>query len=139
MHFIPYGHQSIDEEDVSSVVEALQSDWLTTGPKVPEFEEALSHYVGARHAVAVNSGTSALDIAVKALNLPRGSEVITTPFTFAATSNAMLYNDLVPVFADIKRETRNIDPEDIRKKISPQTKAIIYVDYAGHPCDKFHF
>lgn len=135
MHFIPYGHQSIDEEDVSSVVEALQSDWLTTGPKVPEFEEALSHYVGARHAVAVNSGTSALDIAVKALNLPRGSEVITTPFTFAATSNAMLYNDLVPVFADIKRKTRNIDPEDIRKKISPKTRAIIYVDYAGHPCD----
>lgn len=135
MHFIPYGHQSIDEEDISSVVEVLRSDWLTSGPKVPEFEEALSQYVDARHAVAVNSGTSALDIAVHALDLPNGSEVITTPFTFAATSNAVLYNNLVPVFADIKRETRNIDPEGIRKKISPKTRAIIYVDYAGHPCE----
>jgi len=135
MHFIPYGHQSIDEENISSVVEVLQSDWLTTGPKVPEFEEALSHYVGARHAITVNSGTSALDIAVNALNIPKGSEVITTPFTFVATSNAVLYNNLVPVFADIKRETRNIDLDEIRKKISPNTRAIIYVDYAGHPCE----
>lgn len=135
MHFIPYGHQSIDDVDISSVVEVLQSDWLTTGPKVPEFEDALSHYVRSHYTVAVNSGTSALDIAIHSLNLPKGSEVITTPFTFAATSNAILYNDLVPVFADIKKETRNIDPEDIRKKISPKTRAVIYVDYAGHPCE----
>ncbi|MCL7414429.1 MAG: aminotransferase class I/II-fold pyridoxal phosphate-dependent enzyme, partial [ANME-2 cluster archaeon] len=84
---------------------------------------------------AVNSGTSALDIAVQSLNLPEGSEVITTPFTFVATSNAILYNGLKPVFADICSDTFNIDPEDIRRKITKDTKAIIYVDYAGQPCD----
>jgi dTDP-4-amino-4,6-dideoxygalactose transaminase len=85
--------------------------------------------------VVVNSGTSALDIAVQALELPKGSKVITTPFTFVATSNAILYNGLKPVFADICSDTFNIDPEDIRRKITKDTKAIIYVDYAGQPCD----
>ncbi len=134
MRFIPYGHQSIDDEDVQSVVEVLKSDWLTTGPTVDQFEQDLAGYVGAQHAVAVNSGTSALDIAVQALDLPKGSEIITTPFTFAATSNAILYNGHVPVFADIDPATRNIDPDEIRKRITPKTRAIIYVDYAGHPC-----
>jgi UDP-4-amino-4,6-dideoxy-N-acetyl-beta-L-altrosamine transaminase len=134
MRFIPYGHQSIDDEDVQSVVEVLKSDWLTTGPTVNQFEQDLAGYVGAQHAVAVNSGTSALDIAVQALDLPKGSEIITTPFTFAATSNAILYNGHVPVFADIDPATRNIDPDEIRKRITPKTRAIIYVDYAGHPC-----
>lgn len=134
MRFIPYGHQSIDDEDVRSVVEVLKSDWLTTGPAVDQFEQELAKYVGARHAVAVNSGTSALDIAVQALDLPKGSEIITTPFTFAATSNAILYNGHVPVFADIDPVTRNIRPAEIRRQITPKTRAIIYVDYAGHPC-----
>ncbi len=134
MQFIPYGHQSIDEEDVRSVIEVLKSDWLTTGPTVVRFERELAGYVGARHAVAVNSGTSALDIAVQALDLPKGSEIITTPFTFAATSNAILYNGHVPVFADIDTATRNIRPDEIRRRITPKTRAIIYVDYAGHPC-----
>ncbi|MEG3054729.1 MAG: UDP-4-amino-4,6-dideoxy-N-acetyl-beta-L-altrosamine transaminase [Methanoculleus sp.] len=134
MRFIPYGHQSIDDEDVQSVVEVLKSDWLTTGPTVNQFEQDLAGYVGAQHAVAVNSGISALDIAVQALDLPKGSEIITTPFTFAATSNAILYNGHVPVFADIDPATRNIDPDEIRKRITPKTRAIIYVDYAGHPC-----
>ena len=135
MKFIPYGHQWIDEEDIEEVVKVLKSDWITTGPKIEEFENALRRYVGCKYAVAVNSGTSALDIAVQTLNLPRGSEIITTPFTFVATSNAVLYNNLKPIFADIEKETRNINPEEIRKKITDKTKAIIYVDYAGHPCD----
>ncbi|WP_445475045.1 UDP-4-amino-4,6-dideoxy-N-acetyl-beta-L-altrosamine transaminase [Methanococcoides methylutens] len=132
---IPYGHQLIDNNDIEEVVKVLNSDWLTTGPKVSEFEKAICDYVGCKYAIAVNSGTSALDIAVGSLGLPKGSEIITTPFTFAATSNCLLYNHLKPVFADIKKDTRNIDPEDIRRKITPKTKAIIYVDFAGHPCD----
>ena len=135
MKFIPYGHQWIDEEDIKEVVAVLKSDWITTGPKIAEFEEALCRYISTKYVVAVNSGTSALDIAVQTLNLPAGAEVITTPFTFVATSNAVLYNNLKPVFADIEKDTRNINPEEIRKKITDKTKAIIYVDYAGHPCD----
>ena len=135
MKFIPYGHQWIDKEDIEEVVKVLKSDWITTGPKIEDFENALCKYIGCKYAVAVNSGTSALDIAVQTLNLPRGSEIITTPFTFVATSNAVLYNNLKPVFVDIEKDTRNINPEEIRKKITDKTKAIIYVDYAGHPCD----
>jgi len=134
MRFIPYGHQSIDDEDIQSVIEVLKGDWLTTGPTVDRFEQELAKYVDARHAVAVNSGTSALDIAVQALALPKGSEIITTPFTFAATGNAILYNGHSPIFADIDPATRNIDPDQIRRRITSRTRAIIYVDYAGHPC-----
>lgn len=133
--FIPYGHQWIDKRDIEEVVKVLKSDWITTGPKVKELEDKICKYIGCKHAVAVNSGTSALDIAVQTLNLPESSEVITTPFTFVATSNAVLYNNLKPAFADIEKETRNINPEEIRKKITDKTKAIIYVDYAGQPCD----
>ncbi|MDD2655144.1 MAG: UDP-4-amino-4,6-dideoxy-N-acetyl-beta-L-altrosamine transaminase [Candidatus ainarchaeum sp.] len=132
---IPYGKQDISEEDVEAVVEVLRSDRLTTGPKVELFEKGLCDYVGASHAVAVNSGTSALDIAAGALELTPGSEIITTPFTFAASSNCILYNNCKPVFADIDPKTYNIDPAQIRKKITRKTKAIIYVDYAGQPCD----
>lgn len=134
MKYIPYGHQTIDDQDIKSVENVLRSDWLTTGPQVPAFERAITDYVGCRDAIAVNSGTSALDIAVQSLDLPKRSEVITTPFTFAATSNALLYNGLTPVYADIEKETRNIDPDQIRKKITPRTKAILFVDYAGQPC-----
>ena len=135
MDFIPYGTQWIDDDDINEVVKILRSDWITTGPKIKEFEDAICSYVGCRHCVTVNSGTSALDIAVQALDLPKGSEVITTPFTFVATSNAIIYNGLKPVFADICSDTFNIDPEDIRRKITKDTKAIIYVDSAGQPCD----
>jgi len=135
MDFIPYGTQWIDEDDINEVVSVLKSDWITTGPKIKEFEDALCAYVGCKYCVAVNSGTSALDIAVQSLELPKGSEVITTPFTFVATSNAILYNGLKPVFADICSDTFNINSEDIRRKITKDTKAIIYVDYAGQPCD----
>ncbi|MBU1165636.1 UDP-4-amino-4,6-dideoxy-N-acetyl-beta-L-altrosamine transaminase [Candidatus Micrarchaeota archaeon] len=132
---IPYGKQEIDQSDIDAVIQTLKGDWITSGPKIDEFEKAIAEYVGAKHAVAVNSGTSALDIAVGALELPEGSEIITTPFTFVATSNCILYNGCKPIFADIDLKTYNIDPDEIRKKITKKTKAIIYVDYAGQPCD----
>lgn len=135
MDFIPYGLHWIDEEDINEVARVLRSSWITTGPKIKEFEDAICAYIGCSYSTAVNSGTSALDIAVQSLDLPAGSEIITTPFTFVATSNAIIYNGHRPVFADICPDTFNIDPEDIRRKITENTKAIIYVDYAGHPCD----
>ena len=135
MDFIPYGMHWIDEEDINEVANVLRSKWITTGPKIKEFEDALCAYIGCRYCVAVNSGTSALDIAVQSLDLPVGSEIITTPFTFVATSNSIIYNNHKPIFADICSDTFNIDPEDIRRKITKNTKAIIYVDYAGQPCD----
>jgi len=135
MKFIPYGTQWIDDDDINEVIKVLRSDWITTGPKIKEFEDAICSYIGCRYCVAVNSGTSALDIAVQSLELPEGSEIITTPFTFVATSNAIIYNGLKPVFADICSDTFNIDPEDVRRKITKNTKAIIYVDYAGQPCE----
>jgi dTDP-4-amino-4,6-dideoxygalactose transaminase len=104
------------------------------GPKVKEFEDAICKYVGCKHGVAVNSGTSALDVAVSSLGLKKG-EIITTPFTFVATANSILFNGLKPVFADIKGDTYNIDPQEIKKKITKNTKAIIYVDFAGQPCN----
>ncbi|MCZ7401458.1 MAG: UDP-4-amino-4,6-dideoxy-N-acetyl-beta-L-altrosamine transaminase [Candidatus Methanoperedens sp.] len=135
MDFIPYGMHWIDEEDINEVANVLRSNWITTGPKIKEFEDALCAYIGCKYCVAVNSGTSALDIAVQSLDLPVGSEIITTPFTFVATSNSIIYNNHKPIFADICSDTFNIDPEDIRRKITKNTKAIIYVDYAGQPCD----
>ncbi|MFH2021077.1 MAG: UDP-4-amino-4,6-dideoxy-N-acetyl-beta-L-altrosamine transaminase [archaeon] len=132
---IPYGKQEINKDDIDAVIKTLKADWITSGPKVDEFEKAIASYVKADHAIAVNSGTSALDIAVGALELPKGSEIITTPFTFVATSNCILYNECKPVFADINPKTYNIDTDQIRKKITKKTKAIIYVDYAGQPCD----
>lgn len=135
MEFIPYGLQWIDDDDINEVVNVLKSDWITTGPMIREFEDALCAYTGSKYCVSVNSGTSALDIAVQSLELPEGSEVITTPFTFVATANSIIYNGLKPVFADICRDTFNIDPDSIREKITKKTKAIIYVDYAGQPCD----
>lgn len=133
--FLPYGLHWIDEDDIQEVVEILKSDWITTGPKIKEFEDAVCGYIGCKYGVAVNSGTSALDIAVASTGIEKGCEVITTPFTFVATSNAILYNNHRPVFADIQKDTFNINPDEIRKKITEKTKAIIYVDYAGHPCE----
>ncbi|KYC54024.1 MAG: UDP-4-amino-4-deoxy-L-arabinose--oxoglutarate aminotransferase [Candidatus Methanofastidiosum methylothiophilum] len=135
MNFIPYGLHSIDQEDINEVIKVLKTDWLTTGPKIKEFEDALCNYVGCENAVVVNSGASALDIAVQSLDLPKKSEIITSPFTFVATSNSILYNNHKPVFVDIEKETRNIDPKEIEKKITKKTGAIIYIDYAGHPCE----
>lgn len=133
--FIPYGRQSINEEDIQAVVDVLRSDYLTTGPKVTEFERAVADYVGAEYAVAVSNGTAALHIACLAAGIEAGDEVITSPITFAASANCVLYCGGTPVFADIKKDTYNIDPEDIERKITPKTKAIIPVHYTGQPCE----
>jgi len=133
--FLPYGRQSVDEADIQAVVEVLRSDWLTTGPKVAEFEEAFAARVGAAHAVSFSSGTAALHAAAFAAGLTSGDEAITTPLTFAATANCVLYQGATPVFADVSGDTLNLDPEQVEKKISPKTRAIIPVDYAGHPAD----
>jgi perosamine synthetase len=132
---LPYGHQSIDEEDIQAVVGILRSDWITTGPKVAEFEEAFARYVGAKHAVAFSSGTAALHGAAYAAGLQPGDEAITTPMTFCATANCILYQRAVPVFADVTSDTLNINPEEVAGRITEKTKAIIPVDYSGHPAD----
>lgn len=132
---IPYGRQLIDQQDIDSVIETLQSDWLTTGPKVKEFEEAIASYVGAKYAVAVCNGTAALHCAMFASGIGKGDEVIVTPMTFAASSNCILYVGAKPVFADVLADTLLIDPSEIEKKITSRTRAVIAVDYAGQPCD----
>lgn len=133
--FLPYGRQSVDEADIQAVVEVLRSDWLTTGPKVAEFEEAFAARVGAAHAVSFSSGTAALHGAAFAAGLKPGDEAITTPMTFAATANCVLYQGATPVFADVSTDTLNLDPEEVAKTISPKTRAVLAVDYAGHPAD----
>lgn len=132
---IPYGRQTIDEDDINAVVDVLKSDYLTTGPKIAEFEQTVASYTGAKYAVAISNGTSALHAACFAAGIGRGDEVITTPLTFAASANCVLYCGGTPVFADVDPYTYNIDPEDIRKKITDKTKAIIAVHLAGQPCD----
>lgn len=132
---LPYGRQSIDESDIQAVVEVLRSDWLTTGPKVAEFEEAFASVVGAKHAVSFSSGTAALHAAAFAAGLSSGDEAITTPLTFCATANCVLYQGARPIFADVLPDTLNIDPDQIQRKINRRTRAILPVDYAGHPAD----
>jgi UDP-4-amino-4,6-dideoxy-N-acetyl-beta-L-altrosamine transaminase len=135
MRIIPYGHQWIDEDDIKEVVKVLKSDWITQGPKVKEFEDALCKYTGAKYAVAVSSGTAALHIACLSAGIKEDDEVITSPITFVASANCVLYCGGRPVFADIQEDTVNIDPDEIKKKITKRTKAIIPVHFAGHPCD----
>ncbi|MGB7862237.1 MAG: UDP-4-amino-4,6-dideoxy-N-acetyl-beta-L-altrosamine transaminase [Candidatus Sulfotelmatobacter sp.] len=132
---LPYGRQSIGEDDIQAVTDVLRSDWLTTGPKVAEFEEALAAWVGAKHAVSFSSGTAALHGAAFAAELKPGDEAITTPVTFAATANCVLYQAATPVFADVSADTLNLDPEQVAKRITPRTRALLPVDYAGHPAD----
>ena len=132
---IPYSRQSIDEDDIQAVLATLKSDWLTTGPVVPAFEQALAAYTGARYAVAFNSGTAALHAAYFAAGVGPGDEVITTPISFVATANAALFLGANVVFADIDPETVNIDPGEIVRSLSQRTKVIAPVDFAGHPAD----
>jgi len=133
--FLPYGRQSIEESDIRAVVEVLRSDWLTTGPKVAEFEEAFAACVGAAEAVSFTSGTAALHGATFAAGLKPGDEAVTTPMTFAATANCVLYQGATPVFADVCRDTLNLDPGQLAKIISSRTRAILPVDFGGHPAD----
>lgn len=133
--FLPYGRQAIDESDIQAVTEVLRSDWLTTGPKVAEFEEAFAAWVGAKYAISFSSGTAALHGAAFAAGLKPGDEAITSPLTFAATANSILYQGATPVFADVSPDTLNLDPAECGRRITPRTKAILPVDYGGHPAD----
>src|ERR1700684_4116582 len=129
---LPYGHQSISEEDIQAVADVLRSDWLTTGPKVAEFEEALADWVGAKYAVSFSSGTAALHAAAFTGGLQSRDEAITSPLTFSSTANCVLYQGATPVFADVLEDTLNLDPELAAARITTRTKAILPVDYAGH-------
>jgi len=133
--YLPYGLHWIDGDDIQEVLKVLKSDWITQGPKVREFEEKLASYCGAKYAVAVSSGTAALHLACLALDVKPGDEAITSPITFLATSNSVLYCGGKPIFVDIDEKTYNIDVNKIEEKINKNTKGIIPVDFAGQPCD----
>ena len=132
---LPYGRQSIDDDDIQAVVEVLRSPWLTTGPRVSDFEEAFAARVGAACAVSFSSGTAALHAAAFAAGLREGDEAVTSPMTFAATANCVLYQGATPVFVDVSHDTLNLDPQLVADRITSRTKAILPVDYAGHPAD----
>ena len=132
---IPYGKQVIDHDDIAAVDEALRSAWLTTGPRVGEFERAFAEFCGASEGVAVNSGTAALHAAMRALKIGAGDEVIVPAITFAASSNAVVYEGGTPIFADVETDTLLIDPAAVEAKITSRTKAIVAVDYGGQPAD----
>lgn len=132
---IPYGRQTIEEDDIQAVVDVLKSDYLTTGPSITAFEKAVADYTGAKYAVAIANGTAALHAACFAARIGEGDEVITTPITFAASANCALYCGAKPVFADVKEDSYNIDPADIERKITERTKAIIAVHFTGQPCE----
>ena len=132
---IPYGRQNITEDEITEVVEALRSDYITTGPKVNAFEAAVAEYCGARYAIAVSNGTAALHVAVMASGLKPGDEGITSPNSFLSSANCLAFCNGAPRFADINSETYCIDPNEIRKTINPSTRVIIPVHFAGQPCE----
>ncbi len=132
---LSYGKHWLDDEDKKAVLDVLESDFLTQGPKVTEFEKSISDYTGAKYCVVVSSGTAALHLAIMALKIPKESEGITSPITFVASANALVYNEIKPIFADIDVRTYNIDPREIRKKITKKTTVIVPVDFAGRPAD----
>jgi len=134
-NFLPYCLPLIGEEEQKEVAATLRSDWITTGPKTHAFENKFRKYIGSKYAIAVNSCTAGLHLSLVANNIGEGDEVITTPFTFAATANVIIHQKASPIFVDIKLDTYNIDPQKIEEKISKKTKAIIPVHYAGHPCE----
>lgn len=133
--YLPYGKQLIDENDIKSAIDILNGDYLTTGPTVNKFEKMVCDYVGSKYAVAFSSGTSALHAACFVAGINEGDEVITTPMTFAASANCILYCNGTPVFADINPNTYNIDICEIEKKITDKTKAIIPVHFTGQSVD----
>jgi perosamine synthetase len=132
---LPYGHQTIDDDDVQAVTETLQSGWLTTGPKVEEFEKVFASTVGVSHAVAVTNGTAALHASMAALHIGPNDEVIVPALTFVACANCVLFQGARPVFADVDPFTLLVDPAQVEEKITSRTKAIVAVDYTGLPCD----
>lgn len=130
---VPYARHAVTEADIQAVVEVLRSDWLTTGPEVEAFESDFARYAGSRHAVAFSSATAALHACVSASGVGEGDEGIVSPITFCATANCLLYERAKPVFADVEADTLTLDPEQIRRRITPRTKAILPTDYAGQP------
>lgn len=132
---LPYGRHWISEEDIAAVVDTLRSDWLTTGPQVTELEKAFASAVGVSHAVAVSSGTAALHVAISAIGIQSGDEVIVPTMTFAASANCVAYRAGIPVFADVDSKTLLLTPAEAEKHITSRTRAILAVDYAGAPCD----
>lgn len=135
LNFLPYGRQEIGDADVKAVVEALCSDWLTTGPRVAQFEKSFARFCGAAEGVAVNSGTAALHAAMRAVGVGPGDEVIVPAITFAASANAAIYEGAAPIFADVEDNTLLIDPSSVERLITAKTKAIVGVDYGGQPAD----
>ena len=133
--FIPYGRHCIEDDDIEAVSKALKRDYIATGPGIAEFEDAFAKYVGVKYAVALSSGTAALHACCFAIGIQPGDEVITTPITFAASANCVLYCGGSPVFVDIDPDTYNISPKEIKKHITEKTKAIIPVHFTGQPCD----
>lgn len=133
--FLTYGLPLIEDDDIAAVVDSLKSNWITKGPKTHEFEKRFAEYIGVKYAVAVNSCTAGLHLALVAAGISAGDEVITTPMTFASSANVIIHSGAIPVFADVDPVTMNIDVNEIRKKITPRTKAIIPVHLAGHPCE----
>src|SRR2546428_3572882 len=132
---LPFHIPEITDDEVASVVETLRSGWLTTGPKVKQFEAEFSRYISCRHAVAVNSGTAALHLALDAVGIKEGDEIIVPTMTFAATAEVVLYFKAKPVLVDCQPDTLNIDPDRIERAITAKTKAIIPVHFGGQPCD----
>ena len=128
---IYYGRQCIEQDDIDAVIDTLRSDLITCGPRVAGLEKAICRVTGARYAVAVSNGTAALHLAAMAVGFGEGDEVIVSSITFAASSNCVLYCGAKPVFADIKNDTYNIDPESVRKLITPRTRGIVAVDFTG--------
>ena len=135
MTTITMSSQDISDADVQAVVDVLRSGRLALGPQTTAFEAALAAYVGTRHAVAVSSGTAALHLLVRALGLGPGDEALVPSFTFAASVNALLFEGVTPVFVDIEPHTYNLDPDDLARKVTPRTRAIMAVDVFGHPAD----
>ena len=133
--FLIFGSPLIEQEEIDEVVDSLKSGWLSTGPKVDRFQRAFREYIGAKHALALNSCTAGLHLSMIASGLKPGDEVITTPMTFCSTANVITHIGAKPVFADIKKDTMNIDPEKIMEKITAKTRAILPVHMAGRPCE----
>ena len=133
--FLPFSRPSIGEDAIESVAESIRCGWVAMGPKVTQFEKAISEYVGSKYAISMNSATAGLHASVMAMGIGQGDEVITTPMTFASTVNAIILAGAKPVLVDIDRHSLNIDANKIERAVTPRTKAIIPVHFAGMPCD----
>lgn len=133
--YLIFGSPLIEEPEIQEVVDTLKSGWLGTGPKVAKFEDIFKEYTGAKYAMALNSCTAGLHLSMIVTGIRSGDEVITTPLTFASTANAIIHTGATPIFVDVEQETMNIDPEKIEEAITPRTRAIIPVHFAGRPCN----